>query len=52
MSKSFKKFRNRWDDEDEEVEKDRRLEDRRNKRREKNNDKFSAIEKDQGDEDR
>jgi hypothetical protein len=47
MSKSFKKFRNRWDDEDDyDTEKDRRLEDRRNKRREKDKDRFGKFEKD------
>jgi hypothetical protein len=49
MAKSFKKFRSDWNDEwDNDVDdKDRKLQDRRNDRRKKSKQKFSAIDDDE-----
>ena len=51
MAKSFKKFRDEWDDDewgsnDEFRSKDRNLENRRSKRRKKVQDRFSNLEDD------
>jgi hypothetical protein len=46
MAKSFKKFREDWDDEwgNDDHEKDRKLRERRDNRRKKTNEKFSRFE--------
>jgi hypothetical protein len=46
MTKSFKKFREEWDDEwgNDDYEKDRKLRERRDNRRKKTNEKLSRFE--------